>query len=87
MCYQSDIKRQFEFLQSRWANNTNFLREHTGVDPMIGRIGIGKPVAQRWPTPWGAPRAKHQPFNFGSFVTFRGGEYFFAPSIRFLKGL
>jgi Dyp-type peroxidase family len=87
MCFQRDIKWQFEFLQSRWANNTNFLRENTGVDPMIGHIGAGKPVPQKWPPSWGAPRAAHQPVNFGSFVTLRGGEYFFAPSINFLKNL
>jgi Dyp-type peroxidase family len=87
MCYQRDIKRQFEFLQSRWANNANFLRENTGVDPMLGHMSVRKPVPQKWPPSWGAPRAAHQPVNFGNFVTLRGGEYFFAPSITFLKNL
>jgi len=80
-------KDKFEFLQSRWANNTNFLREPTGVDPIIGHARDGESVAQRWPHAWGAPRAAHQSVPFGSFVTLQGGEYLFAPSINFSKPL
>lgn len=87
LCYQRDIARQFEFLQSRWANNPNFLHTATGVDPVIGCMSGKAPVAQRWPTAWGAPREEHKPFDFESFVKFQGGEYFFAPSIHFLKSL
>ena len=28
-----------------------------------------------------------KPFSFGQFVTLKGGEFFFAPSIAFFKSL
>jgi Dyp-type peroxidase family len=86
MCYQRDIKKQFESLQFLQANNANFVRENTGIDPIIGRMRGGQPQ-QKWPAAWGAPRTEHQPYSFGSFVTLKGGEYFFAPSMSFLKNL
>jgi hypothetical protein len=86
MCYQRDIKNQFESLQFLQANSVNFFQANPGLDPVIGRMG-GEPPPQKWLPAWGTPRAKHQPFSFGSFVTIKGGEYFFAPSMSFLKKL
>jgi Dyp-type peroxidase family len=86
MCYQHDIKNQFESLQFLQANNINFFQKHTGLDPVIGRLGW-EPPPQKWPPEWGAPQAEHQPSSFGGFVTIKGGEYFFAPSMSFLKNL
>ena len=86
MCYQRDIKNQFESLQFLQANNTNFFQDNTGVDPVIGRMGW-EPPPQKWPPEWDTPRAEQQPFSFGGFVTLKGGEYFFAPSMSFLKNL
>lgn len=88
MCYQRDIAAQFEFLQARWADDPDFIRHGTGIDPVIGQSQDGgEPPTQHWPTAWGAPRSTHQPFRFHGFVQLRGGEYFFAPSIRVLKTL
>jgi hypothetical protein len=39
----------------------------------------------QWPTNWGSSTKK--PAAFGDFVTMRGGEYFFAPSLSMLKSL
>jgi Dyp-type peroxidase family len=86
MCYQKSIRQQFEFLQYLWANDPRLPREHEpGIDPVIGQPdgnGVGQ---QKWPAQWNDPRDKHQPFNFHGFVKCKGGEYFFAPSIYFLK--
>lgn len=76
MAYQSDIARQFEFTQATWANNTDFVKRGTGIDPVIGQ---GPKGGQACPLKWGEPATKK--FDFRHFVTMKGGEYFFAPSI------
>jgi Dyp-type peroxidase family len=81
MCFQSDIGNQFEFIQGQWANNEGFPLPGTGIDPVIGQRQ--NPVEQRWPAVWG--RSVKRPFSFQGFVTLKGGEYFFAPSISALK--
>jgi Dyp-type peroxidase family len=88
MCYQSDIRDQFEFMQRTWADNPNFpdalIVARTGDDPIIGQ-DTDDDADQQWPTHWGRP--DEVSFNFGGYVTLRGGEYFFAPSISFLRTL
>ncbi len=86
MCFQSNIARQFGFLQKSWANNLNFVQPATGADPVIGQKAPSQaPLAQQWPLQWGQQGKK--PFDFGQFVTMKGGEFFFAPSLAFLKDL
>lgn len=89
MCFQSSIANQFAFIQAAWVNNPKFARPllkpgapDTGLDPVIGQ---GKLSKQRWPLTWGGTGTKE--FDFGGFVTLKGGEFFFAPSIPFLKVL
>jgi Dyp-type peroxidase family len=84
MAYQSDLENQFEFTQRSWANNSNFVKPNTGVDPVIGQ-GTGASTPQQQPTNWNSQTKK--PINFDGFVTMKGGEYFFAPSISFFKNL
>lgn len=86
MCFQSDINAQFETL-SQWANDRDFGPNQDGgfgVDPIVGQ-GKDKDKAQKWPKEWGG-KGKEQS-NFSGFVTPRGGEYFFTPSLSFLKSL
>jgi Dyp-type peroxidase family len=88
MCYQRDIRRQFEFLQANWSNNENAPAQGTAPDALIGRMSGGQEaIAQQWPRRWNGLRKEHENFSFGSFVTLRGGEYFFAPSISFLRNI
>ena len=88
MCYQADIHHQFEFIQRTWADNPNFPRNlvlpDTGDDPLIGQDS-DRNAAQKWPTKWNDSERKRH--NFGGYVTLKGGEYFFAPSVGFLHGL
>ncbi len=87
MCYQSNIRDQFEFLQGNWANNEDVPDKGTGVDAMIGRARGGHTATgHNWPLQWNANRKRSTP-GFQSFVTLKGGEYFFAPSIPFLKNI
>jgi Dyp-type peroxidase family len=87
MCFQANIADQFGFIQKQWTNTVNFVRPNTGIDPVIGQ-----PVAKNynWPAGYGEPRiGKPQIQNapFAGAVTLKGGEFFFAPSISFLKSL
>jgi Dyp-type peroxidase family len=84
LCYQREISEQFEFLQKEWANNQNFLKRKLGLDAIAGQIGEGEEMEkQHWPAHGNCPQA----FSFHGFVTLKGGEYFFTPSIPFLKAL
>lgn len=84
-CYQASIPDQFAFMQNGWANNPGFVRPGaTGQDPVIGQGA--RSTEQTWPTGWGGKQQKSLP-DMGQFVFNRGGEFFFAPSVPFLKGL
>lgn len=84
MCYQSNIKDQFEFLQSEWANDGIIRPRNVGQDSIIGQ-GVNN-FQKDLPNQWGTDNPRHN-FNFGKFVNNKGGEYFFTPSISFLKSL
>jgi Dyp-type peroxidase family len=94
--FQANINNQFAFHQKDWANTDSFPRAGTGPDPLIGQLSkVGSPTGQdqevqgddipKYPREWGKPGT--QPYNLARCVTMRGGEYFFAPSLSFLKDL
>lgn len=88
MAYQSSIADQFEFTQASWANNAGFHfrapDQPVGIDPVIGQPHSGG--AQRYPLTYGGNHLS-APFDFSGFVTMKGGEYFFAPCLSFLRRL
>ncbi|MEZ4406633.1 MAG: Dyp-type peroxidase [Polyangiales bacterium] len=86
MCFQHDIGHQFEFIQRIWVDDALFPRvvPPTGDDPLIGQDNTH--AAQRWPVNYGSLNPSVE-FDFRSFVTLRGGEYFFAPSMSFFDSL
>jgi Dyp-type peroxidase family len=80
-CLNSDISRQFEFVQQTWSNNPRFNGLYDNKDPIIGdndgngHMAIpGCPVRQRLP-------------NLPRFVRMKGGAYFFLPSLKSLRFL
>jgi Dyp-type peroxidase family len=86
MAYQSSLEDQFEFTQRNWVNNPNFKIGGTGIDPIIGQPA--GPSGQKWPVIYGQTVSDgKKEDDFSGFVTMRGGEYFFAPSISYLKSL
>jgi len=86
MAYNSNISSQFEFMQRSWANNVNFPASSTGIDSIIGQGNLGS--GQNYFKKWGDDTSKmNVKPSLGNFVTMKGGEYFFTPSISFLKSL
>jgi deferrochelatase/peroxidase EfeB len=86
MAYNSVLANQFEFTQKNWANNPGFPAAPVapGIDPNIGQGPAGN---QHWPKVWDDVTAGTTDFSFQGLVEMRGGEYFFAPSLNFLKAL
>ncbi|MBR1220020.1 hypothetical protein JQ557_18595 [Bradyrhizobium sp. U87765 SZCCT0131] len=80
MSYQAQL-RQF-VIQQEGSDSNDFVQSGVGVDAVIGNNPA--PVAQRWPAN-GVPTDRR--FSMAGFVTFKGGEYFFAPSFPFIESL
>ncbi len=86
MAYNGSLTRQFVFTQASWANNIAFQVAGTGVDPIIGQGAVAG-TGPQWSESWDDPASVKKSFDFHGFVTMRGGEYFFAPSLTFFKSL
>ena len=80
-CLNSDIGRQFEFVQETWSNNPRFNGLYDNKDPIIGDNDGSSHMA----LPGRAIRRRLM--NLPRFVTMRGGAYFFVPSLRSLQFL
>jgi Dyp-type peroxidase family len=75
------LQRQFEFVQSQWATDGNFISHGTEQDPLIGNNdGDGDFTIPARP-------ARRRLHNLPRFVTVRGGEYCFLPGLRALRWL
>jgi Dyp-type peroxidase family len=82
ICVNSNIRRQFEFIQQTWVNNAKFAGLYDERDPLIGAHD-DEPVAFSIPCEPARERLEGMP----RFVDVRGGDYFFLPSVRALKFL
>ena len=82
ICFNTDLQRQFEFVQQTWINNPQFGGLHDEVDPLIGdqTSCSGMFTVQADPL-----RTRYK--NLCGFVTMRGGVYAFLPGIRALRWL
>ncbi len=84
MAYQQNLSNQFEFTQASWVNNENFVAAGVGRDPIIGQGGVSA-LKHFSECPGDVGEVVVSPF--GGFVTFKGGEYFFAPAKSTLASL
>jgi Dyp-type peroxidase family len=84
MAFNSSIARQFEYTQKRLANDAGSAAGPTsGADPVVGQ-GIRAKIAS--PTSWGGTKVRTTD-PVAQAVTMKGGEYFFMPSLAFLRSL
>jgi Dyp-type peroxidase family len=75
------LRRQFEFVQTEWLNDSVFIGGGSEKDPVAGaNVGSGTFVVPRRPV-----RRRLQ--GLPGFVVTRGGEYCFMPSLRALRWL
>jgi deferrochelatase/peroxidase EfeB len=86
MCINTDIKRQFEFIQQTWVNDPKFDGLYRDRDPLLGSNeddDISNMTIQAKPI-------RQQIQNLPRFVTVRAGGYFYLPSmtgLRYIAGL
>jgi Dyp-type peroxidase family len=77
MCLNTDIERQFEFVQQTWLLNNSFATLFDETDPLLGPAGVqtlrGRPVRRK--------------VTVRSYVQMAGGDYFFLPSLPALAYL
>lgn len=80
MCLNTDIARQFEFVQQTWLLNRDFATLFEETDPLVG--------------PRGRMTIREEPLRrtvqVETYVELAGGDYFFLPSlpaIRYLASL
>ncbi|SMH56089.1 cytochrome P450 [Mesorhizobium australicum] len=79
MCLNADIERQYEFMQQTWVSARSFHGLAGEKDPAIGaNEGKGRFSIPKWE---GNVVLREMP----SFVTTRGGGYFFMPSRAALR--
>lgn len=85
-CFNANISKQFEFIQYTWANSPKFKKLYDDPDPIIGvRECPAMGAKQNFTIPQKTVN-KIIP-DLQSFVTVKGGAYFFFPSISVIKFL
>jgi deferrochelatase/peroxidase EfeB len=77
LCLNTDIARQFEFVQQTWMLNPDFATLFDETDPLLGPPGAFTIPAEP---------LRHK-VAVESFVTMAGGGYFFLPSLPALRYL
>lgn len=95
MAYMASLENQFEFTQQSWADKPPFagnigakVHPLTGIDPVIGQTDEN-PTETRKHTYLDGHTKDALPVEhtFDQFVHMKGGEYFFAPSLSFLRSV
>ncbi len=85
-CFNADISKQFEFIQYTWANYPKFKRLYADPDPFIGvKENPEKGEEQNFTIP--TETNNNVITGLQSFVTVKGGGYFFFPSKSVIKFL
>ncbi len=82
LAYNTNLERQFEFVQQSWSHNAHFDGLHDERDPLMpGAAGADNTMTVQRQTL--ATRMR----GLSEFVKVRGGAYFFMPGLRALAHL
>lgn len=92
ICFNTDIDRQFEFVQHTWANNIKFHNLYNDVDPIMGvqrgtkdSSGNYQMAKTQFEVQSKPVRKRYQ--SIPPFVKVKGGSYFFMPGIQAINYL
>ena len=77
VCFQKNIQKQFEHVQTQWINNANFPSSAGGADPIAALTHGGRFHLE----------SKKSAVHIQNYVKMTGGEYFFSPSLKTLKNI
>jgi len=80
LCFNTNIQRQFEFVQQTWINSPKFMGQHDSSDPIASPTDGGAFEVPGFP-------ARRRVTDMKSFVRIRGGAYFFMPGLRALRSI
>lgn len=75
----------YRFTQISWANQPDFEIPATGHDPVIGQGR--REIKVTYPKLWNKPEMSLPRRQVPQTVTMKGGEYFFMPSLAYLRAL
>ena len=87
ICFNTDISRQFEFIQNAWVNNPKLSNLYNERDPVIGNNLHPEDATQIgvFSIPMNGLRTRYT--DVPQFVTVKGGAYFFMPGLKALAFL
>ncbi len=83
LCHCASLSRQFEFVQQQWLNFGLDFNAGNDSCPLVGNHAEGARFVIA-----ASPTSGHAPFiasDLPQFVSTRGGDYFFAPSMTALR--
>lgn len=86
ICFNTDLGRQFEFVQHTWVNNPKFASMYRELDPLVGDHGERHRGSKGVFTIPAEPVRKRIT-GVSRYVNVQGGAYFFLPGIKALRVL
>lgn len=93
MCFQASIVGQFEWIIVMWILYTSQRDAMVAAKPPAIPNKSDALICDKWPKKWDPkdkgpfPYSDAAVYRFQRHVTLKGGEYFFAPSILFLRNI
>lgn len=82
ICLNTNLARQFEFVQHTWVNDRHFNGLYDDVDPIAAHL---TPHRSTYTIP--AHPVRRRVTEVPSFISVRGGAYFFLPGLRAIRFL
>ncbi|WP_107040369.1 Dyp-type peroxidase [Brumimicrobium mesophilum] len=87
ICFNTNIELQFEFIQHAWSNNNQMRHLSNDIDVIIGVPPENDPNNKNVQFTVQAEPVNEYYDGWERFVTIKGGEYFFFPSISVINFL